>query len=205
MSQSETLPKLYSYVVARDYGFAPNPFRGFCTLATCKPKIRKTARVNDWIVGTGSKGKDLQDRIVYAMQVSEAMTFNEYWQDPRFILKRLNLHSSISNAFGDNIYYRNAAGEWEQADSHHSYAHGRPNRANIQHDTNTDRVLIARNFAYWGGNGPKLPQFAGIDIRKDGQGHRCRFSPETVAAFIKWFRELSETGVLADPADWRRR
>src|SRR5712671_5339411 len=33
--------RLYSYVVARDFGFAPNPFFGVCTLATCKPDIRK--------------------------------------------------------------------------------------------------------------------------------------------------------------------
>lgn len=202
MPKAQPTPKLYSYVVARDYGFAPNPFRGFCTLATCKPKIRKVAGVNDWIVGTGSKGKGLQDRIVYAMQISEAMTFNEYWQDQRCILKCPNLHSSISNAFGDNIYHRTVAGEWQQADSHHSYALGQPNCANIQHDTSTDRVLIARNFAYWGGSGPELPRFAGMDIRKNGPGHRCRFSPETVAAFIKWFGALPETGALADPVDW---
>ncbi|WP_225761747.1 hypothetical protein [Acinetobacter sp. Marseille-P8610] len=33
--------KIFSYVVSRDFGFAPNPFFNFCTLATCKPKIRK--------------------------------------------------------------------------------------------------------------------------------------------------------------------
>ena len=49
--------KLFSYVVARDYGFAPNPFFSTCTLATCKPKIRRTASVGDWIIGTGSKKK----------------------------------------------------------------------------------------------------------------------------------------------------
>lgn len=32
------MAKGYSYVVARDFGFAPNPFNGFLTLATCKPK-----------------------------------------------------------------------------------------------------------------------------------------------------------------------
>lgn len=43
--------KLYSYVVARDFGFAPNPFHGYCTLATCKPDIRATASVGDWVIG----------------------------------------------------------------------------------------------------------------------------------------------------------
>jgi len=40
--------ELHSYVVARDYGFAPNPFFGFCTLATCKPRLRSVAQVGDW-------------------------------------------------------------------------------------------------------------------------------------------------------------
>ena len=41
---------LFSYVVRSDGGFAPNPFFGYCTLATCKPRIRKGALVGDWIV-----------------------------------------------------------------------------------------------------------------------------------------------------------
>ncbi len=44
---------IHSYIVRYDSGFAPNPFYGFCTLATCKPDIRKHAQVGDWIVGTG--------------------------------------------------------------------------------------------------------------------------------------------------------
>ena len=38
--------KLFSYVVARDFAFAPNPFHGYCTLATCKPIIRRVTQVN---------------------------------------------------------------------------------------------------------------------------------------------------------------
>ena len=36
----------------RDYGFAPNPYFGYCTLATCKPVIRRCAGVGDWIAWT---------------------------------------------------------------------------------------------------------------------------------------------------------
>ena len=77
------IPRLYSYIVANDTGFAPNPFHGYCTLATCKPRIRKTARVGDWIVGTGSKRNGKAGYAVYAMRVTEIMTFDEYWSDPR--------------------------------------------------------------------------------------------------------------------------
>lgn len=31
---------LFSYIVACDSGFSPNPFWGICTLACCKPRIR---------------------------------------------------------------------------------------------------------------------------------------------------------------------
>ena len=31
------MPRLYSYVLRKDTGFAPNPYSGYCTLACCKP------------------------------------------------------------------------------------------------------------------------------------------------------------------------
>lgn len=44
------MTRIYSYVVRYDSGFAPNPFYGYCTLATCKPDIRRAAEVGDWLV-----------------------------------------------------------------------------------------------------------------------------------------------------------
>ena len=45
--------RLFSYVVAHDTGFSPNPFFGYCTLACCKPVIRRSAQAGDWVVGLG--------------------------------------------------------------------------------------------------------------------------------------------------------
>ena len=37
--------RIYAYVVTHDNGFAPNPFHGFCTLATCKaPRFASVRR-----------------------------------------------------------------------------------------------------------------------------------------------------------------
>ena len=96
--------RLYSYVVARDYGFAPNPFYGTCTLATCKPLIRRMASPGDWVIGTGAAGNLLTGHLVYAMQVTEVLTFDEYFDDVRFQTKKPNLGGSLKQAFGDNIY-----------------------------------------------------------------------------------------------------
>ena len=200
------MPKLYSYVVARDYGFAPNPFFGFCTLATCKPDIRQTATIGDWIVGTGSKRHKRDAHIVYAMCVSEAMSFSEYWQDHRFHDKHPNMRASLRRAFGDNIYHQNdVTGDWNQADSHHSFPDGTPNPKNTCHDTRVDRVLVSDDFIYWGGSGPKIPASLRDDICKGGQGHKCKFPEELVQGCIAWLRARDEAGYRGDPLDWRRR
>lgn len=196
------MPKLYSYVVKRDFGFAPNPFYGFCTLATCKPKIRETAQVGDWIIGTGSKSKGREGHIVYAMHVSEVMTFNKYCHDPRFQEKRPDMYTSISKAFGDNIYFKDKTGQWNQRDSHHSYEGGEQNHKNMRHDTKIDRVLISDDFIYWGGSGPQIPAFSGIDICKRGPSHKCKFSKKLIEDCIAWLRSFNETGYCGTPLEW---
>ena len=52
--------RLYSYVVASDSGFAPNPFWRILTLACCKPKMRLTAKPGDLLVGLAGAGRDLR-------------------------------------------------------------------------------------------------------------------------------------------------
>ena len=45
------MERLYSYKMSHDNRFAPNPLFGVLTLATCKPQLRKNAKVGDWIAG----------------------------------------------------------------------------------------------------------------------------------------------------------
>lgn len=201
---------LHSYVVARDFGFAPNPFFGVCTLATCKPNIRKAAKIGDWVMGTGSKQRKREKNVVYAMRVTGAMTFEEYWVDPRFQRKKPNLRGSKKQAFGDNIYSRDAAiAPWRQADSHHSLNDGSPNPLNVKADTGTNRILVSDDFVYWGGSGPELPaRFLDYGPAHEsvcaGRGHRNIFSPQLVIDFVGWIRSLNEKGYCGEPLDWRR-
>ena len=176
------MPRLYSYVVMHDSGFAPNPFYGFCTLATCKPQIRKTARPGDWILGTVSKSVSPEPRLIYAMRVTETLSYTEYWCDARFRKKR----SDNGAACGDNMYCRDADGQWRQGPGYHG-----PDA--IGHDTQTDRVLISDDFIYWGSAAPFLPLFAGMDIRA-GRGHKCHFPEDTIQACVAWLRDCQARG-----------
>lgn len=200
--------RVHSYVVARDFGFAPNPFHGYCTLATCKPVLRRIAEVGDLVIGTSSTKGGKAPCLVYAMKVSEKMGFEAYWRDERFEAKRPNLRGTKKQAFGDNIYHHVAGGGgWCQEDSHHSLATGARNMANVENDTQTDAVLVAEDFAYWGGEGPEVPpefrDFDGHDLCTR-RGHKNDFPPEMAAALGTWFRELPDRGFIGEPKDWAR-
>lgn len=198
--------KIYSYVVARDYGFAPNPFFGICTLATCKPKIRASSKVGDWIVGTGSKAINREGYLVYAMRVEEVLGFNDYWQDHRFQMKKPVMNGSIKQAYGDNIYYyRTKENRWIQINSHHSYDDGSINYENLIHDTQTPRVLVSSEFYYYGGRGVRIPlrfrNWSGIDICAK-RHHKCNFPEEMVQAFIDWIKLRLIRGYNNDPYEF---
>jgi Nucleotide modification associated domain 2 len=199
--------RLYSYVVARDYGFAPNPFGGICTLATCKPDIRARAHVGDWITGLTSAADRESLGLVYVMRVDEVLTYDAYWCDKRFQLKKPSRTGSVKQLMGDNIYHQSAPGAWVQADSHHSLESGAPNPRNIENDTQSEGVLVGRRFAYWGSAAIAVPQqfldFEGHTLRVK-RGYRVNFPDEFVAAFVNWFESLNQQGFLAAPHQWLR-
>ncbi len=191
------MTRLHTYVVAIDSGLAPNPFHGICTLAVCKPKIRCTARVGDWILGTGSKTRGHQGRAVYAMQVAESLDFEAYWSDSRFRAKRPDPAGSPARQAGDNLHWRDpATGDW------HTLPGAGHDAGNRPRDLSGQQVLIAWDFVYWGGEGPAVPPYADVDVVKRGPGHRNCFSPETVDAFAAWVRATGLPGRIGWPLEW---
>lgn len=199
------MARVLSYVVARDYGFAPNPFHGCCTLATCISPVRRAAVVGDLVIGTGTATRGLAGTVVYAMEVTETLTFNEYWDDPRYLSKRPITNGSRKQQYGDNIYHR-VDDQWLQADSHHSLPDGALNPKNVKSDTAVDRVLVSRHFTYWGGAGPAVPaayrDWDGIDIVRPGIGHRHNYPDDLVAAFRGWLEPLLGQGPVGRPFSW---
>lgn len=192
------LMKFFSYVVARDYGFAPNPFHGVCTLATCKPRIRKAANVGDWIFGTGSVKHQKHDNLIYAMKVTDKISFNEYWEDPSFFNKKPVMNGSLKTMYGDNIYFSD--GEvWHQQNSHHSLPDGSPNPLNIDNDTSTtDAVLISNEFYYFGREAPEILDPFHSELVKNPRGFHY-VSDEIGKQFVEYLQEHFEQGYNADP------
>jgi hypothetical protein len=137
------------------------------------------------------------------MKVDETLSFDQYWNDPRFQAKKPRLNGSQKQAFGDNIYHKHSAtGKWEQANSHHSLPNGCPNKANVDHDTQTDRVLIGFDYAYWGGDGPKILSSLRTELCKSGPGHKCKFASPFIEKTTAWLLSLSARGYAGRPLDW---
>jgi hypothetical protein len=136
----------FSYILKYDSGFAPNPFGGFCTLACCKPVIRKNASIGDWVMGT-TPSPDA-GRLTYMMQITRALSFEYYFNDPIYENKK----NTKENPYGDNIYEPIGPGNYRQVSNP---AH---NETHIKTDLSSKRVLISNEFFYFGSDAPKIEE-----------------------------------------------
>lgn len=191
-------PRLFSYIVSWDGGLAPNPYWGFCTLAVCKPQVRRNAGEGDWIVGLSPK--QFGYNIVYAMKVWGTPSFAEYFEDGRFGLKKPDLESEDQRrVMGDNFYrFDSRCGRYVQLESAHSHSDGTENLAHKRRDLSGEQVLIAGDFYYFGGDGPRLP--GQLDFLTVGRGHRNNFDSKEVAETIR-FLDNFEAGSQGVPRD----
>lgn len=196
----------YFYVVDRDFGFAPNPFHGYCSLATCKPGIRNSAIEQDWIIGMGGNRLKATGRCIFAMQVSNKITFNEYWTNPLFANKKPMRNGSRKTIVGDNIYcYNDSRNSWSQADSHHSHADGSLNTHNLKTDTKSHSVLLSNHFWYFGSTAPNIPEAILKNIGYKNCRNYRKFESSQCVEIISWLEKKygrSHNLVLGDPFDF---
>ncbi|MEJ8859117.1 hypothetical protein WKW79_31415 [Variovorax robiniae] len=146
------------YKLTHDSGFAPNPFHGYLTLATCKPAVRRARQRGEWVAGFASK--ELVDRssrdgidlpfqgLIYLARVEEVMPLHDYFHDPRFRSKQPKEgRGTLVERCGDNIYYREPSGRHylQLRNEHHP-------PGETDHDTGGRNALVASEFYYFGRN-----------------------------------------------------
>jgi hypothetical protein len=193
--------KLASYVIKVDKGFAPNPFGGFCTLAACTPnRAMLKLEDGDWIVGNSSKKRG--HKLVYAMRVSSTLEFYQYFDDARFQMKKPRKNAAWENLCGDNIYFKNKSGSYEQAFTQY---HSKPHY--LEKDTGArtrsgerPKVYVSDYFFYFGENAPPFPdRFK--ELIYAGRG--CRYATDSSLAqeFVRWLADTYEPGINGLPHD----
>ena len=210
MKHKYKVDKLYSYIITHDTGFSPNPFWGKCTLACCKPAIRRSigknwkSNHNIWIAGISPKR--YKNEIVYIMRVDKCLTFPEYYEE--YPEKRPDFSKELIYTRGDNIY-KPIGSRFEQLHSLHSRNPFEENwsehSTGMRHDLGGQYVLISETFIYFGRE--KLPLQGNLRELISGRGHRCRFSQEVLDEFedlLNRNQEQLKTGtIMSNPHSWR--
>jgi hypothetical protein len=196
------MTRIYSYVLRYDDGAAPNPFWGVCTLTICKPAIRRTAAVGDWVIGTGSanatcndgKQHDLSGSLVYAMRVTHILTLAEY--DQICQKQHRGKIPDIENPdwrrrMGDCLYdYRSGTTPTIRPGVH--------NEGNRERDLSGVNALLSTHFYYFGELAVPLPTLLHPIIKKS-QGHRKIEDEQLVQLFERWIAPFPRNIVAGDP------
>ena len=183
--------RLFSYCIPVDDGAAPNPYYGICTLAICKPVIRRVAEVGDWVAGVGSvnvKGIDYSNKLVYAMKVTRKMSLSEYdeYCSNNLQGKIPDIYASeYSKKVGDCIYDF-------QADPNGRKRLGVHKLENRKTDLSGQYALMSNHFYYFGDNAVDIPESL-ISVVKQGQGHKSNANEPIKEAFISWIESLDFT------------
>lgn len=198
----------FRYKLDHDYGFAPNPFHGTLTLATCKAQIRSNPHLNigDWVIGLGSQRLGCLGHLIYAMKVTHKMTFDQYWEDARFLCKRPNLTGSLVQMYGDNVYHTDPqSGRVIQENCAHSKEGGIPNDGHLRSDSSGKNVLLSDHFYYLGDHHVPIPdQFDYIyrNVLRNYTFLDLQNRQEDLNAFINWIETTFPMGISGDPINW---
>ena len=190
--------RLCSYIVKTDKGLAPNPFWGYCTLAVCTPNhMGICAEPGDWFLGTTTSERG--NKLLYAMDVFERLHFDTYFKDPRFEKKKPVVDGTWRQQCGDNMYFKDSAGNWKQ---HPSLFHR--DKEEIRKDLENPYVFISKKFYYFGNNAPEIPtEFHSLIWKR--QGCKCDHNSNIVKSFIKWLKNNFQSGRNGEPIDRERK
>ncbi|MEI7995930.1 MAG: hypothetical protein WCH01_13620 [Methylococcaceae bacterium] len=194
--------RLFTYKVAHDGGSAPNPYNGVCTLAICKPVIRRVAKVGDVIVGLGH-GVD-ERRLVYCMVVEEnPIEWADYIQKCKCGMLPKEKVPRNDKDPGDCI--------WEHADPNKQQKVRASWSGHIEDDYETDvrngkRVIFSTTYWYFG-CGDKFKFELPYDLVNiiPGRGHRSNGNNNFRDRFVEFFNQrldelkISKLGIMGTP------
>jgi hypothetical protein len=186
---------LRSYKITNDNGFAPNPYHGCLTLATCMPYIRLSHQPGQWLAGftSGKLNGDLpgQERLIFLALINKKLPLEEYYE--QYPQKRPeNLPS------GDNIY-KLENGKFVQVENrlHDEDAY--------EDDVNGKNALLAEEFYYFGIEAMTIPSELRPDLLK-GQTKSGRLTEgQRADDFINYVKKYAaqkypgKSGMLAEP------
>ena len=197
---------IYLYIMTHNTGMAPNYDQPACTLACCSKFLRQTvgknwdtAREPIWVGGL--VGVTLRNRLfakynispavytpVYLMRVDTVLTFEKYWNSPRFSGKK----PGENNTYGDNYYHshlESAETAWNYSNRKY-FKHGN-NKKIMQHDLNGQYVLAG---SHWYNFDYNFPDEDGFRRVLDRTQHWRRYIVAGLDSVLDYVEEHDRSG-----------
>ena len=132
--------KIYYYKLTCDNNGAPCIQDGMLSLAICKPIIRSSAEVGDWIFGFAANSLNNANPLIYVAKVTEKKEGKDYYTAEEFSKREDRVYDFVDGKFF-----------WRSGSLHH-------NESNLEQDLgrypdySRSHVILSRNndFRYFG-------------------------------------------------------
>lgn len=181
---------IYAYKVPVDDGAAPNPYGGVCTLAICKPNLRKIAQKDDWIIGLNSGNK-----LIYTMKGTQVLSMKDY---DNFTKEKLNIkipdiqNRDIEKQMGDSVYDFSSEDITLRKSVH--------SRCTKKMDLAGKNVLLSYCFYYFGSEVKTLPVEFNDVVNSDIDF--VQLNKELEKSFFKWLdnQDFEQNKIYAKPS-----
>lgn len=159
------MSRIFRYILVHDHGIAPCPTDGLITLATCKPSIRRTAAVGDWVLGfrPGSLHRGL---LLWGGRLEKIMPHGKYERAYR--------------GRPDALYRERPDGEFDRVDPTYH-----PTKSEMERDLSGPVLIFDRKSSvYLNGEPIQLPDEL-AHLAAAGRGHRVAGSLSEDAARLR--------------------
>lgn len=174
------MTRIFRYILQTDTGLAPCVAAGHLTLATCKPRIRSSAKPGDWVLGF-MPGTIRRGHQVWAGRIARKIETGDYEREFR---RR-----------SDAVYRQKADGTFKRLrpDYH-------PGANEIRKDLSAPALVFDEQATWYFGDEPQLLPDGLIHLAAGGQGHRVNGTREgDLATLSAWLHSCSPPGILGRP------
>ena len=176
------MTRILRYILQTDTGMAPCVDDGLVTLATCKPRIRTSAKRGEWVVGCRPSPAP-RGLVVWAGRVAHKTEVGDYERQYR--------------GRGDAVYRSQPGGGFKRLrpDYH-------DDEDAFRKDTTAPVLIFDRDATWYFGHEPHLLPEHLMHLAAGGRGHLVRHVKEGDAAALQgWLASIAPPGIHGHPRD----
>ncbi len=176
------MTRILRYILQHDSGMAPCIDAGLVSLATCKPKIRSSAKLGEWVMGFYPRPHP-RGLVTWAGRVDHKVDVGDYERQYR--------------GRSDAVYRAKRDGGYKRLRTDY---HFQPDE--FRKDTSAPVLIFdAKATWYFGRNPQMLPDHL-LHLAAGGRGHRVRdVKEEDAIALEEWLESIAQPGIHGRPRE----